>query len=263
MAREPKNANPPAKAVKHKDAEQEMLMREVDEAVRQDEVTTFAKKYGWPLGIAFVVAMLAFGGFLLWQDSSEGELEAQSNELIQAIDELEAGNTGVADEELAAIAQGEGGVAAMATMLRGGIAAEAGNAQAAAAFYDEVAANEDLPAELRDVAAIRSVTVQYDDLEPQQVIDRIGPLAVPDNPYYGSAGELVAHAYLALGRTEEAGALLAELARSDEVPPSIQSRTQRLVGTLGIDTIDDVDELLSQMAGEGAQRGGPAVELAE
>ena len=39
-------------------------MREVDEAMRQDQVANFARKYGWPLGIAIVLA-LAAGAVLL------------------------------------------------------------------------------------------------------------------------------------------------------------------------------------------------------
>lgn len=263
MAKEPTNPNVPAKrkSQERADAEQEMLMREVDEAVRQDEVGDFAKKYGWPLGIAFVVAMAAFGGFLFWQNSQESELEAQSEQLVQALDELEAGNTDIADEELALLADGEGGAAAMAKMLRAGIAAERGDTQTAAALFDEIANNGDLPEELRHVATIRSVTARYDEMDPQEVIDRVGPLAVPDNPYYGSAAELVAHAYLDQDKTDEAGALLVDLAGNDDVPPSISSRARQLAGLLGFDAIEDVDATLAEMTGEDLEE--PQVELVE
>lgn len=236
-------------------------MREVDEAVRQDEVGDFARKYGWPIGIAFVVALAALGGVLFWQAQGEGELEGQSEQLVMAIDELEAGNTDIADEELAALAGGEGGAAAMATMLRAAIAVERDDPAAAAELYDRVSSNAELPAELRDIAIIRSVTAQYDDLEPQDVIDRVGQLAVPGNPYYGSAGELVAHAYLDLERTEEAGALLVELAGDEDVPASIRSRARQLSGLLGFDAVEDVDATLSEMLGEDVSE--PAAEPVE
>ena len=225
-------------------------MREVDEAVRHDEVGDFARKYGWPLGIAFVVALAAFGGFLLWQDRGEGELEAQSEDLVQAIDELEAGNTDIADEELAALAEGEGGAAIMATMLRAAIALERDDPEAAAALFDQVSANDDISAEMRDIATIRSVSARYDAMEPQAVIDRVGPLAVPDNAYYGSAGELVAHAYLDQGKTAEAGALLADIAGNEEVPSSLRARARELAGLLGVDAIENVDATIAEITGE-------------
>lgn len=236
-------------------------MREVDEAVRQDEVGDFAKKYGWPLGIAFALAMAIFGGFLFWQDRSENDLERQSEALVQAIDELDAGNADIADEELAALAEGEGGAATMARMLRAGIAAERGETETAATLYEQVSSNGDLPAELRDIATIRSVTARFDQMQPQEVIDAVGPLAVPDNPYYGSAGELVAHAYLAMGRNDDAGILLIDLAADESVPASIRGRARQLAGLLGFDAIEDVDATLAEISGETPD--GPAVELVE
>ncbi len=238
-----------------------MLMREVDEAVRQDEVAGFAKKWGWPLGIAFGLGLAGFGGFLFWQGQTEDELESQSEALVQAIDELEAGNIDIADGELALLAEGEGGVATMAAMLRAGIAIEAERPADAVAIYEEVIAKPDVPAELRDVATIRSVTVQFDDLDPQEVIDRVGPLAVPDNDFYGSAGELVAHAYLAQGKEAEAGALLADLVQNEDVPQSIRGRARQLAGTLGVDTIDDVNAALSEITGQDVN--APTAELVE
>ena len=238
-----------------------MLMREVDEAVRQDEVSSFAKKWGWPLGIAFGLGLAGFGGFLFWQGQTEAELETQSEAFVLAIDELEAGNTDIADGELALLAEGEGGVATMAAMLRAGIAIEAERPADAVAIYDEVSANPDVPAELRDVATIRSVTVQFDDLDPQEVIDRVGPLAVPDNDFYGSAGELVAHAYLAQGKEDEAGALLLDLSRNEDVPQSIRGRARQLAGLLGVDAIEDVDATLAEITGQDLDE--PAARLVE
>ncbi len=227
-----------------------MLMREVDEAVRQDEVGNFAKKYGVPLGGAFVLAIAAFGGFLLWQSSSEASLEERSEELVQAMDELDANNLGLADEELTALSEGTDGAAAAAAMLRAGIAMEQDRPADAAALFDRVANNAELPSEMRDIAAIRSVSAQYDTLDPQVVIDRIGPLAQADSAYFGSAGELVAHAYLAQNKPDQAGPLLVSISQDDNVPQSIRGRTRQLAGLLGFDAIEDVDAALTEITGE-------------
>ncbi len=236
-------------------------MREVDEAVRQDEVGNFAKKFGVPLAIAFVVVMAAFAGFLWWQHERESDLERQSEELVLAIDKLDAGNSDAADQELAALADGEGGAAAMAAMLRAGIAMERGDTQEAGTLYDGIASDGDLPEEIRNIATIRSVTARYDEMDPQEVIDRVGPLAVPDSPYYGSAGELVAHAYLDQNKTDEAGALLVALSGNEDVPQSIRSRTRQLAGLLGFDAIEDVDATLAELTGQAPE--DTSVELVE
>ncbi len=225
-------------------------MREVDEAVRQDEVGNFAKSYGLPLGILLVVALAAFGGYLFWQDRSEGALEADSEALVQAMDELDAGNVDVADGELALLADGSKGAAAAAAMLRAGIAIQQDRPAEAVALFDEVANDAELPSNMRDIAAIRSVTTQYDDVDPQAVIDRLGPMAQPGNAYYGSAGELVAHAYLAQGKQDQAGPLLVAISKNDDVPQTIRGRTRQLAGLLGFDAIEDVDAALAEITGQ-------------
>lgn len=247
------------KAAARKDAEQDMFIREVDESLRQDEVAGFARKYGWPLGIGVVLALAAFGGFLLWQNHSEGKLEEGSEQLTAAIDELEAGNLDVADGELATIAAGDSeAAAAIATLLRGGIAMQQDKNAEAAALFTTVANNADLPAELRDLAAIRQMGAQFDEVDPQVVIDRLGPLAVPGNAYYGSAGELVAFAYLAQEKPGEAGPLLVAISKDENVPQSIRARTRQLAGLLGFDPIDDVEETMNELSGGDEAAAGAA-----
>ena len=59
-------------------AEQEVLLREVDEAMRKDQLGTAAKRYGWAIGGAVVLGLAAFGGYLYWDASREERFEANS-----------------------------------------------------------------------------------------------------------------------------------------------------------------------------------------
>ena len=45
----------------------EAFMREVDEAVRQDQLTSFWQRYGRVLLVVLVLGLAAFGGWLYWQ----------------------------------------------------------------------------------------------------------------------------------------------------------------------------------------------------
>ena len=227
-------------------AERAVLMREVDEAVRQDQVGTAAKKYGLVIAGALVFLLVLFGGWLFWQNRQESRLEQRSEELVAAIDELEAGNARIADAELEGLlADSSPGGAASARLLRAGIAVQQNRAEEAVALLSEVAADEDAPQPYRDFAAIRSVLVGYDDLQPQQVIERLGPLAVPGNAWYGSAGELVALAHLQLGQEDRAGPLLAAIARDEAVPETLRTRARQLAGLLGYDAVEDVEETIA------------------
>ncbi len=248
MATTPNDPKNGGKEAPERDLSQEMLMREVDEAVRTDEVTGALRKYGWPVGILLVLGLLGFGGYLYWDSSKEQALEAQSEALILAMDELEAGNLTAADTELAMIGgDASPGAQASARMTRAGIALMEGRTQDAVSFYEQVIALEGAPKPMRDASLVRLVAANFDNMDPQDVIDRLGPLAVPGNAWFGSAGELVAHAYLDQGKEDLAGPLLVAIAQDEGVPDPLRARTRQLAGAYGFDAIEDVEVTLEGM----------------
>ena len=223
-------------------------MREVDEAVRQDQAKEFASTYGWPLGIGVVIGLAAFGGYLFWDSQQESAMERSSEQIVAAIDELDAGNLDVADDELAALMRdGSTGAVNTARLIRAGIAMQQGRKDDAVALFDEVAGDAEVPQPMRDLAAIRSVAAQFDEMDPDAVIARIGPLATEGNPWFASAGELVAMAYLEQGNEEQAGPLLVAIAKNEDAPASLRARTRQIAGLLGHDAVEDVEEMLEEM----------------
>lgn len=248
MASKNENETAEDKKAAREGAEQESLMREVDEAVRHDQVGSFTKTYGWPLGIGLVLGLGVFGGWLFWDDRAEGQLEVQSEQFVTALDELEAGNLAIADRELAPIASESGvGMEASAKMVQAGIALQEGRNAEAIALYNAVAEAADTPGPFKDIATIRAVAAEYDEMDPQDVIDRLGPLATADNPWFGTAGEMVALAYLEQDKPDQAGPLLVEIATNDNVPASLRARARQLSGFLGFDAVEDVEDTLAEM----------------
>jgi hypothetical protein len=239
-------------------AEQSALLREVDEAVRQDEVGTIVKNHGWKIGGGIVLVLAAFGGWLYWSSHQESQLEERSEQLVTALDRLEAGQIEPADEQLSALAQGSSATAAAARLTRAAIALRENRRQDAVNLLESIATDADAPQAYRDLATVRVVAVQFEQMQPQQVIDRLKPLATPGNPWFGSAGELVAMAYLEQGKEELAGPLFAAIAKDEDVPQTLRSRTRQLAGLLGYDAVVDVDATLVEMRGEGTAPVPPA-----
>lgn len=235
-----------------KAAEQDVLLREVDEAVRQDELGDLVNRYRWPFGIGLVLVLASFGGWLVWSDYREGQLEQRSETLITALDSLEAGRIEQADEALAELAESGSSAAAISSKLaRAGIALRDSSRRAEAIeLYESVAADAGAPQPYRDLAAIRAVAANFEQMDPQVVVDRLRPLATPGNPWFGSAGELVAMAYLKQGRENLAGPLFVEIAKDEDVPQTLRSRTRQMAGLLGYDAVEDVDRTLAEMREE-------------
>jgi hypothetical protein len=243
-----------------REREQEVLWREVDEAVRKDELDTVVKRYGWAIAGAAVLGLAAFGGWLFWQDRREGQIEQRSERLVAAFDMIDAGQIEQAASELVSLSDDGGSATAISAKLaRAGIALRDNQRTEAVELYESIASNEDAPKPYRDLAAIRAVAIQFDDLDPQRVVDRLKPLATPGNPWFGSAGELVAMAYLKQGKQDLAGPLFAAIAKDEDVPQTLRSRTRQVAGQLGYDAVEDVDETLAEMREDGGAPGASAV----
>ncbi len=234
------------KRAKREASEQDALLREVDEAVRQDRFSNFGKRYGIPVGGLLLAGLLAFGGWLWWDAQQESKLEQVSEKIITATDQLDAENFDSADSAFAEVEEGSG-PGAVAKLARAGIAFRQGRPDEAAALYAAVAANGDAPGPFRDFATLREVAINYDKMEPEAVVERMKPLAQPGAPFFGSAGELLGAAYLDQDKPELAGPLFAEIAKDETVPESLRSRARQLSGLMGIDAIEDVDEALDEM----------------
>ncbi len=231
-----------------KAAQDDVLMREIDDAVRQDQYSEFLARYGKPLLAALIVFIVGLGLYLLWwQPRQQGAMEQRSETIVSALDQLQAGNLDTASSTLAELADGDSDSAAIAALLQAGIALQRDRPDEAVEIYARLAADEGISSEIRDLATIREVAATFDTREPAEVIARLQPLAVPGNPYFGSAGELVALAYLEQGKRTEAGTLFGEIAKNEEVPESLRFRARQMAGLLGVDAIEDVDEVLEDI----------------
>jgi hypothetical protein len=236
-------------------AEQEVFVREVDDALRQDEMVVFLKRYGLPLLVLVVAGLLALGGYLWWNHSRKQAIEDNSEQIVMALDEVEAAKLGDADKRLAPLAEDGGSASsAVARLMRAGIALRQDRKADAVKLFGEVAADKDAPQPYRDLALVRQVAANFDAMDPQQVVDRLKPLAVPGNPWFGNAGELVGIAYLKQGKTDLAGPLFAQIAREEKAPETLRRRARQLAGLLGVDAIDDAKAVA------GAEPPAPAVE---
>lgn len=221
-------------------AQNDAFLREVDDALREDELLTALRRYGKPALAVVVAGLLALAGYLWWDNYRNDQQATHGEQLILALDQLEAGNLATASAGLAPLAGGSDGSAAAARLLRADIALKLGHTQEAAGQYAALAADSAAPQPYRQLASIREVAVRFDSMSPDAVIARLKPLAVPGNPWFGSAGELVGMAYLKQGNTALAGPLFGAIAREKTVPDTLRSRARQIAGLLGNDVIDDI-----------------------
>lgn len=245
-------------------AQDEALLREVDDAVRQDELAEFGRKYGRPLLGTVIAGLAVFGGYLWWDGSREAAMEADSEKLVSAMDQVDAGNLKSASGTLEGLAVSDlAGTRAAAMLLQGGTLAQQGDLAGAGKIFGQIAADEKAPQAYRELARVREAEALYDTLKPADIVARLKPLAVPGKPFFGRAGELLAMAYLDQGKRREAGTLFSQIARDEDVPETLRSRARQMAGLLGVDAIEDVDKVLKEVnadTGAASASGGIATQ---
>jgi hypothetical protein len=221
----------------------EGFLREVDEEYRREQLTQFGRRYGrWVIG-AVVVALLALAAYLFWNHRSDQQAGTKGEQYDAAVRLMGENQLDKALTDLGKLNPGADGYAAMSRIAQGNVLLQKKDVKGAVAKFAEVANNSGFEKPFRDLALIRQTVAEFDTLKPQVVIDRLKPLTDPNSPWLGTAGELVAAAYLKAGNRAEAGKMYGQVAQGGEkVPETVRARAVQLAGVLGVDAIDQSKE---------------------
>ena len=244
-------------------AQQDGFLREVDEALREDQMASALKRFGLPVAAAIVVGLLGLGGYLYWDHAAKRKAADSSEKTILALEKFTGGSADGAITDLSALAKdGSDGSKTAAALLIAGMKQQQGKMDEAAKAFAAVAADAAAPQPYRDLATVREMAIRFDAANPQQVIDRLKPLAVPGNAWFGSAGEMVGLAYLKQGRPDLAGPLFAAVGKDKGVPETLRARARLVAGQLGFDP-GEAPTVAEQGADDAAAPAAPAAPAAQ
>jgi hypothetical protein len=214
----------------------ETFVREVDENLRRDQLRDFFKKYGNWLIAAVVLFLAASGGMIWWRQHQVQKHQGEVEQLAQVYKDVGSGSTAQAQQQFDALSKSSSkAVSASARFASAALKIQQGDVKGATNAYKELAADDGLPKPYRNIALIRQTALEFDLLQPQQVIARLEPLAKPGEPWFGTAGEMTALAMLKQGRNQEAGQLFAAISKDPGVPETIRTRAVQVAGSLGVD----------------------------
>ncbi|UUR06793.1 tetratricopeptide repeat protein [Sphingomonas glaciei] len=212
------------------------FIREVDESLRRDQAEAVFKRYGTWIIAAAVLLLVAAGGFLFWKNQQAEQAAVNSEQFSAILTEVGEGKSSddIARKLDVLAAEGNGSMSGAARLTRAALALQKSDRAAAIAQYRGLMDDGDVPQTVRDTASIRLTQLEFDSLQPQQVIERLAPLAVKDSAWYGSAGELTALAMIKANRRREAASLLTGIAADTNVPASLRARAEQLAAGLSI-----------------------------
>ena len=215
----------------------ETFVREVDENLRRDQLRDFFTAYGNWLIAAVVLFLAASGGLIWWQQHRVQRAEGEVEQLAQIYKDVGSGDVSQAPQQLDELSKsGSKGVRASALFARAAVALQQNDAKSATGIYKSIADDNGLPQAYRDAALVREVALEFDQLQPQQIVARLAPLTKAGEPWFGSAGEMTALALLKQGNKQEAAQLFATIAKDPGLPQAIRARAAQVAGSLGVDT---------------------------
>jgi len=211
------------------------VFREVDEAVREDQIKRFLKRYGAILGAIIVAIVLGIGGWQVWSHMAHGDRVEKSDALATAMLQARLGQTQAALEGLGNLADpASGDVGTLAALAQARILLGEGQRESAVRIWDAVAASTESGPIYGDVALLLSVMHQIGHAPSDQLSDRLAPLTGETDPFRPIAQELQAILALDGGDAARAKSLL-EALRDDPAASADQKQrvTQLLAGLSG------------------------------
>jgi hypothetical protein len=204
------------------------IFQEVDEEVRREQLLKLWQRYQ---NLVFVVIALILVGVASWRAYEwwQAKRAAETGTAFEAAIALaQSGQHAEAAAAFAKIAaQGTSGYRNLARLRQ---AAEIGqtDAKAAIAAYENIAADNSVGVELRDLAGIRAGALLVDQGSFNDARKELEPLAGQDRPYRHNARELLALAAWRASDIPAAKQWLDMILTDLLTPPDIRSRVEML-----------------------------------
>ncbi len=213
------------------------FLREVDEELRREQLATVWSRYGALIVLAIVATLALVGAAIWWRYHREAVRGRQGEQLQAAYDSVAAGDFKGANAKLVTLAaDGAPGYRTLARMTEADVLLQKQDLRGAARLFAQIAGDDGVGRPFRDLALLRETNAEFDTLQPQVVVQRLKPLAVRGNAFFGGAGELVAISYIRMGKRDLAGQLFGQIGSDETVPATVRQRAVQMAGVLGTQT---------------------------
>lgn len=219
---------------KHDDAAADLLIKEVDEDLRQDELNRLWTKHGGLLTAGVVALVLAVAGWQGWQGWDAKQRQAASSRYSETAVLAEQGKRDEAAEVLGKLAaEGPKGYRLLAELRRADMAQQAGDFTGAAALYGKIAADSSVDKVYRDMSAIRAAYLVLDGGDAAAIEKSVEPLAAEASSWRHSAREILALIALKRGDASRAAELFAKIAEDAAAPQGLRTRAAEMLAATG------------------------------
>ena len=214
--------------------QQDILLREIDEELKQENLQQIWNKYGTLIvGGAFLL-IAGVAGFQGWKAHDLNTRIELSERFVAAQSLANAGKNVDATNAFNSIAQDSvTGYQMLARFQLASLATKQGNLGSAIGAYKSLADDDTIDPIYRDLALVLGALVELDAKSGGLgLIDRASELASSHSPWRFTAKEVVALSALKIGNIKTARSRYKELSMEAAAPQGLQTRAQNMLDML-------------------------------
>ncbi len=213
--------------------DRDSFLREVDEAVRQDQYRKLWDNYGvYALAgaLLIVAGVAAYKGWSYWQERQAQDAGAKFSEALT----LEGGDDEAKAHELltSLAAQGPEGYRALARFQLAAAEAKAGDIDKAVADYDALASDASVDQILQGHAALQAAALRLDKADYAEMERRLKGLVDSNSAWRFSARELLGLSAYRLNNMREAEKQFSALIGDKDTPPNLRERADMMLALI-------------------------------
>lgn len=211
----------------------ESIFREVDEAIRQDQLKVLLRKYGLLVLGGAVAIVAGVGGYKFWNYWTAQQASDAGGRFVGAVTLLRDGKNAEAIEVFKSLAdEGPSGYRRLARFRLAAVYAKDGKIAEAINIYDKLAADSGLDKIQQGFAVIQAATLRLDDAPFDEMNKRLKALAVTGNPWRHSARELLGLSAYRAGNRAVAERYFNVMLGDQQTPANMRRRAEMMLSLL-------------------------------
>jgi hypothetical protein len=207
--------------------EHDSLIREIDESLRQEKLELLWKKHSTAIilaAIGVVFAVVAWQYYSSWRENRAGEI---GNKYQAALEQLSSNKNEEAEKALKELATGStGGYKTLSKLRLAALEAQRGKRDEAVKIYDELAADGQNSALMRDFARIKGALLRVDSADFTEMQNRLNELRQGQSSYQSVAREIYGLSAWKNGKLAEAEREFQLLIADFNVPQATRTRAE-------------------------------------
>lgn len=220
-------------STQNNDAAADLLIREVDEELKQEQLQALWKKHGSLLVAGATALVLGVAGWQAWNAWDMKQRATTGGQFSAAMQALQQGSREDAVAQLGKVAaEGTAGYQVLADFKLADLKLASGDRDGAVALFERVAAGRGDEV-YRDLARLKAAYLKLDTAEPSALEAEVAPLAVESSPWRHSAREIQALAALKRGDAARAADLYGKIADDPAAPQGLRARAAEMLAAAG------------------------------